>query len=311
LIFPARKSSLDCSTSLALRAPCPLGLRTSRKPVSETSHNYYKVEMNKFPRTMVGGVSLPRLICGSNWFLGYSHTSAAKDRFLKEYFDHKKVADVLEVFLKHGVDAVMGPPNELLVRAIREAQERTGKKMIYICTPGKLEELDWAVKNGAAFCLPHSCVVDPMVDTVNKKIPGAEIWLKAIREREMIPGLSTHRPDTIICADADRLDVETYTQPYNAAGYLCQVETDWLAKIIGQAKKPVMVIKPLAAGILRPPAGLSFVWSTIRPVDMVTIGTMSPYEAEEDIEMSLSFLEHRPADVELQKTRSKKFLEVN
>jgi hypothetical protein len=36
----------------------------------------------EFPRTMVGGVSLPRLLIGTNWFLGYSHTSLAKDKFI-------------------------------------------------------------------------------------------------------------------------------------------------------------------------------------------------------------------------------------
>ena len=42
--------------------------------------------MDTFPRTTVGGVSLPRLIIGSNWFLGYSHTSQAKDKFIKDIF---------------------------------------------------------------------------------------------------------------------------------------------------------------------------------------------------------------------------------
>ena len=41
--------------------------------------------MAEFPRTTVGGVSLPRLIAGTNWFLGYSHTSLAKDKFIREY----------------------------------------------------------------------------------------------------------------------------------------------------------------------------------------------------------------------------------
>ncbi|KKK56908.1 hypothetical protein LCGC14_3059800, partial [marine sediment metagenome] len=35
--------------------------------------------MNEFPRTQVEGVSLSRMIIGTNWFLGWSHTSAAKD----------------------------------------------------------------------------------------------------------------------------------------------------------------------------------------------------------------------------------------
>jgi hypothetical protein len=41
---------------------------------------------------------------------------------------------------------------------------------------------------------------------------------------------------------------------------------------------------------------------------MVTIGTMSAYEAEEVIELSLSILERRSANVDLQSTRSKRVL---
>ena len=55
--------------------------------------------MTEFLRTMVGGVSLPRLIIGSNWFLGYSHTSVAKDNFIKTYQDRDNVAEILSVFL--------------------------------------------------------------------------------------------------------------------------------------------------------------------------------------------------------------------
>ena len=67
-----------------------------------------------------------------------------------------------------------------------------------------------------------------------------------------------------------------------------------------------MTIKPLAAGRLLPPTGLAFVWSTLRDIDMVTIGTMSTYEAEESIELSMALLENRNANVTLQSTRSKK-----
>jgi len=58
---------------------------------------------------------MPRLICGTNWFLGYSHTSRAKDRFIKELFDTSaKIADVIEVFARHGCNAVMAPASEPL-----------------------------------------------------------------------------------------------------------------------------------------------------------------------------------------------------
>ena len=89
-----------------------------------------------------------------------------------------------------------------------------------------------------------------------------------------------------------------------------QVEADWVMRIIKNAKKPVMTIKPLAAGRLLPAVGLAFVWNTIRDQDMVTIGTTTQDEVHEVIELSLDFLNRRLPENELQKTRSKKSLMI-
>jgi hypothetical protein len=125
----------------------------------------------------------------------------------------------------------------------------------------------------------------------------------------MIPGLSTHMPETIIYTDKMNADVETYIQLYNSAGFLMQVEADWVMRVIREAKKPVITIKPLAAGRILPVVGLSFVWNTIRDRDMVTIGTTTPDEAREVIELSLDLLNRRLPENKLQETRSKKSLQ--
>ena len=76
-----------------------------------------------------------------------------------------------------------------------------------------------------------------------------------------------------------------------------QVEVEYIHKVIWGAKKPVMTIKPMAAGRVSPFVGLTFCWHTIRPQDMVTVGCLTPDEAAEDIEISLAALEHRPPDL--------------
>ena len=90
---------------------------------------------NKFPRTLVGGVSLPRLIIGTNWFLGYSHTSLAKDKFIKDFQTRERIASVLKVFLDRGIDAVMGPLHPHLEESIQDAEQRAGKRITRIYTP--------------------------------------------------------------------------------------------------------------------------------------------------------------------------------
>jgi hypothetical protein len=269
----------------------------------------------------VGGVSVSRLLIGTNWFLGYSHCSRAKDQFIKSYQTRERVADILTVFLEHGVDTVMGMPVPLLRDAIADAQDRTGREAKLILTPhfnivpgGPPESepervFDTCKELGATFCYPHQCVTDALVDRMHKKIRDIDKYTAMIRAREMIPGLSTHMPESIIYADSTGADVEAYIQIYNAAGFLMQVEADWVMRVIRNAKKPVMTIKPLAAGRLLPVVGLAFSWNTIRDQDMVTIGTTTPDEAREVIDISLDLLACRIPDNELQKTRSKSSLE--
>ncbi|GAH02344.1 unnamed protein product, partial [marine sediment metagenome] len=86
-------------------------------------------------RTVVGGVSVSRMIIGTNWFLGYSHTSRAKDRFITGYQTRGRIAGILEVFLQNGIDTVMGSPSGpdcVLTKAIKDAQNRIGRRMILI-----------------------------------------------------------------------------------------------------------------------------------------------------------------------------------
>jgi hypothetical protein len=257
------------------------------------------------------------LIVGSNWFLGYSHTSLAKDRLIRKWQTREQVTAILIAFLNEGVDAVMCPPSQLMEEAVQQAEQVVGRRMIRIVTPifniqpgGPFESepevmLDECLRLNATFCMPHQAVTDALLDRMSGEIRDLGKYTAMIRERGMIPGLSTHMPESVVYADRMQADVETYIQIYNAAGFLMQVEVDWVNRIIHEAQKPVMTIKPLAAGRLQPLVGLAFVWSTLRSQDMVTIGTSSPEEACEVVEISRSLLANQAPAYELQRTRSK------
>jgi hypothetical protein len=273
-----------------------------------------------FPRTVVDGISVSRMIIGTNWFLGYSHTSAAKDKFIKAQHTRKTIADVMEVYFSYGIDTVMGPAIAILREAIEDVQDRTGRKAIYVVTPGfnilpggdpaaePEKVFDQCAQWGATFCFPHQSVTDALLDRMHRVIRDYDKYSKMIRDRGMVPGLSTHAPEAVVIADESGADVATYIQLFNAIGFLMQVEVDWVMRTIRDAKKPVMTIKPMAAGRLLPPVGLGFAWNAIREQDMVTVGANTADEAKECIEISLDFLARRMPDNELQKTRSKKAL---
>lgn len=279
--------------------------------------------MSGFPRTMVGDVSVSRMIVGTNWFLGYTHCTAGKTHAVQRLVTNpKSIADIIEVFLRAGVDTIMCPhTTTCMYEAIQEAEQRVGAKMVIIETPsfptnkrtpfdgfdiGECERiLDEEVEKGVVISMPHTSTTDVMIDKCTREIRQMDTICRLIREHGMVPGLSTHIPETVIFADETGLDVEAYIQPFNAMGFLMQIEVDWVARLIQKAKKPVMTIKTMAAGQIRPFQAMTFVWNTIRDRDMVTVGTMAPEEAQELIDLSLEILERRPITSELQKTRSK------
>ncbi len=261
-----------------------------------------------FPRTVVGGVSLSRMIIGTNWILGYSHTSVAADRHIKRMNGTREaVADILETFVREGVDTVMGlfKGNQALIDGVKLARERTGRELVVIDTPlvnvadssearkEAEETIALSKRNGATFCFPHHTSVERLVYKGTETIDRLPDYLAMIRDHGMIPGLSAHMPEVIVYADRNEYDVATYIQIYNCMGFLMQVEVEYINKVIWEARKPVMTIKPMAAGRVTPFVGLSFSWSTIRPQDMVTVGCLTPEEAREDIEISRAALERR------------------
>jgi hypothetical protein len=275
--------------------------------------------MNQFPRTRVGPLDMPRLVIGSNWFLGFTHQTQARTKMVKQTMTRERIAEVLIAFAEQGINATMGirPDAPHFNQAVEDAEQATGQRMIRIGTPhinlgDTPEDSDEVCRTfdayrelGTDLCMPHQASTDALVNRRTRRIDKMDQYVKLIRERDMLPGLSTHMPETPVYADEQDLDVETYIQIYNAAGFLMQIEIDWVHRMIWQRKRPVLTIKPLAAGRLQPLVGLAFAWATLRPQDMVTVGCYTPDEAKEVIEISQSLLEQRASRTELQVTRSK------
>ena len=77
-----------------------------------------------------------------------------------------------------------------------------------------------------------------------------------------------------------------------------EVEAESVIRIIHEAKKPVMTIKPMAAGRTTPYVGLTFNWNVLRAQNMITVGCINEHEVHEDVEISLAALEHRLPNIQ-------------
>jgi len=265
------------------------------------------------PMTSIGGIEISRVICGTNTFLGYSHFSGARDTWLRKYFDVPRMVEVMAKCAEYGVNCILSGPEDPIAHAIQELERQTGHHMVWMCTPGAREAglsdgIKWCADHGAEMCLPHTCWTDPRLNIARCEIEGLPPYLEEIRSNGMVPGISTHRPEVIVVGDKAAYDVETYIQPFNVAGFLCPVETDWVGRIIRETPKPVTCIKPLAAGRVMVEPGLGFVFRNNKPIDPVAIGFLSPEEADEDIRTAIAIMAKEQPDVELTKSRSKQVL---
>lgn len=269
--------------------------------------------MEQFPRTTVGGIDMPRMIIGTNWLLGWSHTGAAADAGIKEKYQRPEdFYPVLHTYLEHGINAIMGPmsDNDLGYDAIKYAENKDGKHIIIVDTPvinvddtpqARLEaekQIKKSASLGCEFCFLHHISVEQLVNKNKRQITRLPDYTKMVRDAGMLPGCGAHMPEVILYCDANGYDVESYIQIFNCMGFMMQVEIENVARIIHNANHPVMTIKPMAAGRTTPYVGLTFNWNAIRDCDLVTVGAGSSKEAEEDIEYSLAALNHRFPDVE-------------
>jgi len=269
--------------------------------------------VHPFPRTVVAGVSLPRMIIGSNWVLGYSHTSSASDAMIRQRFSQREaVTALIEAYLSYDIDAMMAPfaGKDVLLDGIHEAEDRTGKKVTLIDTPildlsdsaegrsSARKVIEEGRALGSDFCLIHHSSVEKLVSKLHGTMDRLPDYLDMIRQSGMIPGLSAHMPELIVYSDQNGYDVETYIQIYNCMGFLMQTEIENVHKIIWNASKPVMSIKSMAAGRVSPFVGLTFSFATLRPCDMVTVGAHTPQEVHEDVEIAMAAIERRRPELE-------------
>jgi hypothetical protein len=253
------------------------------------------------------------MLIGSNWIFGWSHTGHAADLFIKEqHASSEATLKVINAFLEYGIDAWMAPfsTHPDCTTSIKRIQDKIGKKLILIDTPilnmddteaGRKESKAIVKKSaelGSTFCLIHHASCEQLINKNKQTMDRLPDYTDMIREAGLIPGLSAHMPEVIQYTDKNGYDIETYIQLFNCLGFLMQVEIESVIRIIHEAKKPVMTIKPMAAGRTTPYVGLTFNWNVLRPIDMITVGVTNEYEVHEDVEISFAALEKRLPNVE-------------
>ncbi len=246
------------------------------------------ISIPPFPSVSVAGVTLPRIIIGTNSLLGWSHTSLGRDRWIRQFYTPERIADVFVKCLEFGLTAVFGPCYQPLLQALDITEKRTGIRLTFIGTtlgdPTAIREQIKQLKDaGAKFCLLHGGWADSF-PIENGRIKDFDRYFALIRETGMIPGTSCHRADRLQMIIKGNYDCEVVAVPVNKIGFYMHPSREAILEVLKECPKPVIAIKPLASGRFdenRIEDWLLWTFS-VKGVVAAAVGFMNAEEAEED-----------------------------
>lgn len=248
-----------------------------------------RFEVPPFPSVKIAGVTISKVIIGINSLLGWSHTSAGRDNWIRKFYTPERIGEVFARCIELGLTAVFGPVYEKLIVAIEHAERMTGIRLTFIGTTfGRRETTDEQVRRlkevGAPFCLIHGGWTDTW-EVENGRLKDFERYLGMIRDAGLIPGVACHNGDRLSIVDKGGYDCEVFAIPVNKMGFLMNPSRDAVIKVVNECSKPVIAIKPLAAGRFDESGIENWLrWSLgVKGVVATAIGFMNSEEAEEDI----------------------------
>jgi hypothetical protein len=251
--------------------------------------------VSELPQVKLGPLSVSRLVCGSNPFLGYSYRSPAHDRWQRRTFTPQRISEVLEKCLEVGVNTVACNYDEgrTMPRTLELLEKRTGVRMQWIAyTHGgpdfQRESIGMIADDGANACYIQGGIVDSrfrynyvggIMPSEGDRLDEVVEWLALIHQTGMVAGLGTHQSYILREAARRGYDVDFYTTTLNSLRVYCDYHGAVMA--INETDKPVLAIKTLGGGAkVTPLEGLTCALTALKPIDMIAVGM----EYEEAVE---------------------------
>ncbi len=245
------------------------------------------------PKISLENLKLSRIICGTNQFVGITHRANPIDMIahLRRFKRPETVAKfMLYLLQEHGVNCTVSSPRDKIYEAIKIVEKESGEKYHWICTPSGrktakniprdiYKQIDWCAERSISACFPHRNYTDKALNKEkliiggnNSKYPSYPELSACIRDRGMIPGLSSHYHETIIAVEKNDYDAVLIIQPLNKLSFQSDTNTEHLIDVIQKSKKQILAIKPMAAGRINPREGLRFALKNIKKNDFLAVG---------------------------------------
>ncbi|MEM2907846.1 MAG: hypothetical protein QXP65_01400 [Candidatus Hadarchaeales archaeon] len=217
------------------------------------------------------GRELPVAILGTSPFCGAGQFGSRAELYYRTFYEHpQNMVRLIVASAGLGVPAVHVVAYPRICWAVAEASRACDIKLCVLGTVGLLDpmdELKLLLSLGAVGVAVHADIVDRDPSSVER-------YAEAIREGGAAVGAATHRPWKTLSRIRE-LDLDFVMAPVNKSGYMMGPRPGETLELLRSLKVPIIAIKPLAAGGLRPEEAFEFLSSR---VDAVAVGIASEEE---------------------------------
>ncbi|MFC1712858.1 hypothetical protein ACFL6S_04265 [Candidatus Poribacteria bacterium] len=214
----------------------------------------------------LGDYQVSRLICAGNPFGGYAHGGELRylGRLFREYFSDEKIAETLQICSENGVNTALIEVEDNILRSLDLYEKRMGHRIQWICQvpPDRKklglmkhmrQQIQIAADNKAICAFIQGGATASIFD--NNQISELRELMALIRDKGIIPGVCSHRPEIIEKADELDLGAEFYMLTLNKVGYACNDPEAAKRTMKRITDTPFISFKVLGAGRDNPEAG--------------------------------------------------------
>jgi hypothetical protein len=252
------------------------------------------------PTIDLGGQSVSRLMVGSNPILGYSYMGQHTDRQMRDYFTPDRTVEFLADCEAAGITAHQFGYSDRSVEYLRLLRGQ-GSKLKLVCLHSGRDGIDEALQTTHPFAVAHhGGVTDRLF--AEGKFGVVNDYVKAVKDRGLLAGVSAHNPDCIKRVADEGWEVDFFMTCFyfltrRGAGKEEPVSTleigypffkndpQVMTRVMREVEHPCLAFKILGGGRLcsnqeTVRSAFQFAFENIKPIDAVIVG-MFPWYFDE------------------------------
>ena len=252
------------------------------------------------PVIKLGKHTLSRLIFGTNQIGGYSHRGRLLSKFMTEYYTDDKVVEVFHRCERAGITTHQTGASEQLTRVWKRYRDEGGNMNLIFLSTLKEKGFDDELKLKPIALVHHGEVTDVLWK--KGEIDKVRDFIKAVKDKGMLAGVSSHNPDVInyiidhdwendffmTCFYEKRRDNSYWKDNYGFVPlHETYLDTDpaRMCDAVRRTQKVCLGFKILAAGRVcdreeRVERAFQFAFENIKPTDGVIVGMIPKFKDE-------------------------------